>query len=90
MADGFMNIHLPSLARNRKYVAIGHLFAPISKRRSQNLEKRASISPEPYSSSYKVCAKGSCFAAIVRIEDVLRSTQSQLMIWSLEQKVKAA
>jgi len=28
--------------------------------------------------------------AIVRIQDVLRSTQSQLMIWSLEQKVKAA
>jgi hypothetical protein len=28
--------------------------------------------------------------AIARIEDVLRSTRSQLMVWSVEQKVKAA
>ena len=56
---GFMNIHLPSEARNWKYVATGHLFAPISESRLQKLVKRCSISPEPWSRSYRALAKGS-------------------------------
>jgi hypothetical protein len=51
MIDGFMNIHSPSLARNWKYLAIGHLFASISERRSQKFVKRGSISARPCSNS---------------------------------------
>ena len=35
-------------------------------------------------------AQGRIDEAIARTEDVLRSTRSQLMIWSVEQNVKAA
>ena len=76
MADGSMNIHLPSLARNWKYVAIGQLLAPISERKLLNFVNLASISPEPCSRSYRAFAKGSCFATFL-----IPSRNVALSIW---------